>query len=172
MPTPLYVARRAIAKFRGKEKYRCGNGEGKSCVFQKFQPYSGRSVHTIQYHRPIAFIFVQLFALCLLLLGLILAAVGTGLTQWARFETEREFPDESRNSVSNGRTYKTQVCPLVVVFMLLQWHLHTEKHIHSMYACTFVLHFILVLHTCTYYILVYLLTLFLYMIRLCMYLYM
>ena len=52
---------------------------------------------------------LQLFALILLLLGLILAAVGTGLTQWARFETEREFPDEGRSTVSNGRTYKTQV---------------------------------------------------------------
>lgn len=52
---------------------------------------------------------MQLFAVCLLLVGFILAAVGTGLTQWARFETEREFPDDARSTLSNGRTYKTQV---------------------------------------------------------------
>jgi hypothetical protein len=51
---------------------------------------------------------IALFAVCLLLLGLILAAVGTGLTHWGRFETKREFPDDARSTVSNGRTFKTQ----------------------------------------------------------------
>ena len=60
-------------------------------------------------HPPFLPPSLQLFALILLLLGLILAAVGTGLAQWARFETEREFPDEGRSTVSNGHTYKTQV---------------------------------------------------------------
>lgn len=52
---------------------------------------------------------VQLFALILLLVALILAAVGTGLTSWARFETQRNFPDVARQGLNNGLTFKTQV---------------------------------------------------------------
>ena len=52
---------------------------------------------------------LQLFALILLLVALILAAVGAGLSSWAQFETQRNFPDVVRQGLNNGRTFKTQV---------------------------------------------------------------
>lgn len=47
----------------------------------------------------------QLFSLILLVIGLILGAVGTGLNQWARLDTVRSF---SSGGTADGATYKTQ----------------------------------------------------------------
>ena len=47
----------------------------------------------------------QLFSLFLLLIGLILSAVGTGLDQWSQFNTERRDPD---SGIIDGGTSKTQ----------------------------------------------------------------
>ena len=49
----------------------------------------------------------QLFSLILLLIGLILGAVGTGLDEWSRLKTERSFPDSERSG-TDGSTTKTQ----------------------------------------------------------------
>ena len=67
-------------------------------------------------------------------MGLILAAVGTGLTQWARFETEREFPDDARSAVSNGRTYKTQVYARSTTLLFLQHSFVDAMHCRLLFA--------------------------------------
>lgn len=99
--------------------------KGKVVSFSNFNPIAVSqciiSLHTRTCTDTVYRLYaIQLFAACLLLVGLILAAVGTGLTQWARFETEREFPDDARSTVSNGRTYKTQVRVHSTTLLFLQ----------------------------------------------------